>query len=347
MKFLTYLRDSALNIVYFFSILLIINLVLISSTPLSKTINEIIYMDLLIIITSIIFLIIGFLKWKANYKEFKKALDNKKDLDIVLPVGQNLESELIRDTIKLKNIEMNTKIKSLKKENDELNDYITKWIHEIKIPISVGELIAERIDAENKLVQAKEISSGIRNELERIKFLTNQVLYASRASSYSEDLLINEINLEKVVKEVIKKNSYTFISRKIDLELGNLNFNIMSDKKWLSYIIDQILNNSYKYVENDGEIKIYAKEEEKTIHLTIEDNGIGILSQDLSRVFDKGFTGNNGRKIAKSTGMGLYYSNKMAEKLNHRIEIDSKENQFTCVTIIFYKLADYYKVTKM
>ena len=115
----------------------------------------------------------------------------------------------------------------------------------------------------------------------------------------------------------------------------------MSDEKWLSYIIEQLINNACKYVAKDDKITIYAKDEEKVIKLYIKDNGMGIKEKDIKRIFDRGFTGENGRNSAKSTGMGLYLSRKMAHKLSHDIYVKSEEGKGTEFTIYFYKLSDW------
>ncbi|WP_461615489.1 sensor histidine kinase [Clostridium sp. Marseille-QA1073] len=255
--------------------------------------------------------------------------------------GELVQDEIIRDILILKDRIKYDEIKSLKENIDEINEYISKWIHEIKIPISVCDLITDRLED-------IEASRNIKNQMDKINFLVSQVLYSTRANSYSEDLLIQELSLEKLVREGVKKNSYSFITNKIDLELGNLDFNVLTDKKWILYILDQIINNAIKYSRANGKVEVYSDEDEKIINLHIRDNGIGILQEDIERVFNKGYTGTNGRaKTYKSTGMGLYFSKKMADKLGHKMKVVSKENEFTEFIISFYKISDYFNITKM
>lgn len=342
MSFRVYIKSHIWTILYLALIFIIINLVLISSTTLNKSMEDIIYLDVLIAFLSLTFITFRYIRWKMNYGEFYNRLHSGQDIDLAIPKEDCFEGKLIKDTIELKNKENYKGTSELKKEIEELNDYITKWVHEIKLPISVCELIADRI--EEDIEAASDIPNSLRGELARIRFLVEQVLYAGRASSYSEDLLVNEVNIKNVVKDVIKKNSFLFISKRIDLKLGNLDYNVRTDKKWISYILEQIINNACKYVEENGSIEVYAKEDDKTIRLFIKDNGTGILPKDIKRVFDKGFTGDNGRKVQKSTGMGLYFSKKMAAKLNHDIEVNSQVDEYTEFCIVFYKLGDYFKV---
>lgn len=337
-----YLKDSLWVIFYFTVIVIIIDLILISSTPISKSIHDIIYMNILIFVTSVFFLAFDYFRWKSRYKEFRDALDKGYNIDLLIPESDKFEVELIKDAMKIKNKEMYKRTKELEELLDEINDYITKWTHEIKIPISVCELIADKIAEDNNIESSFKLSEEIRMELERIKFLVNQVLYTGRASSYSEDISMNEVNLEKTVRDVIKKNASFFISKKTDFKLSNLKFEVTTDEKWVSYILDQILNNACKYIDHNGKIEIFAREDERTIRLSIRDNGVGILPKDIKRVFDKGFTGENGRRVAKSTGMGLYLSKKMSEKLGHNIEVYSEVGRYTEFVIVFYKLSDYF-----
>lgn len=342
MKLKVYLKDHLWAAINLGVIMFIINLMLVSSTVLAESIYEIIYMNILVLSVSLAFLLFRYNIWKWNYQEFNDALNKEEDIDLVLPKGDNFQIKLIKAVIELKNKKTYEEINKLKDELNEINDYITKWIHELKIPISVCELIIDKIEENSEAYS--DVSEELRGELARIKFLIEQVLYVGRASSYSEDLMINEVNLEKVVRDVVKKNSFFFISKKIDLRLDNINFNVMTDKKWISYILEQIINNACKYVDEKGLIQIYAEENEEEVKLHIKDNGIGILPKDINRVFDKGFTGENGRKVAKSTGMGLYFSQNMAQKLNHSIQATSEVGKYTEFTIVFYKLSDYFMI---
>ena len=138
-----------------------------------------------------------------------------------------------------------------------------------------------------------------------------------------------------------------FISKKIELKINHLDFNIYTDRKWTYYVIEQIINNACKYVDVGGKIELNAEERDESIILSIRDNGIGIPAKDINRIFDKGFTGENGRKTSKSTGMGLYICKKVSEQLNFNIEVSSEVSKYTEFRIIFYKLSDYLNVIKM
>lgn len=152
----------------------------------------------------------------------------------------------------------------------------------------------------------------------------------------SKDYLIKEVSLAGLVRSVIKRNSRDFISKGISIDLEKVEGTVFSDAKWLEFIINQLIGNAIKYIrERDGKVIIHTVQNENNIVLTIEDNGIGITEKDIHRVFEKGFTGENGRKFGKSTGIGLYLCKKLADRLGLGLTITSKIVEGTKVSIIF------------
>lgn len=346
MNIKVYIKNSVIKIWYFISIFTVLNLILLTSTQIDASISDIIYMDFLIIVISLFFITLDYYKFKSGFGEIYKALERGDKVDSFLPEVKSYELRLIDSIVKAKNQEMEENIQQLKDLLDEVNDYITKWVHEIKIPIAVCELISDKIE-EADCDSITGTSEELRVEIERIKFLINQVLYTSRSSSYSEDLQVEEVSIKKVIHNMVKRNAVFFIAKSIEIQLDNIDFKVMTDEKWASYIMDQIINNACKYANKEGKILICGVEDEKSVRISIRDNGMGICEKDIRRIFDKGFTGENGRKTSKSTGMGLYLSKKMADKLSHDIFVKSEQGSFTEFTICFYKLSDYFSVTKM
>ena len=184
--------------------------------------------------------------------------------------------------------------------------------------------------------------------LEQIRRLDNyidQVLYYVRSNYTEQDFVFKEMSLEKLISNVALKNKDDLLENKIDLYVDVKDITVSTDPKWLEFILNQIINNSIKYKNTkikNSYIKIDVHEAKDTIKLSITDNGIGILEKDLSKVFNKSFTGENGRLRTKSTGMGLYIAKKLCTKLGHKIEITSEVNKMTTVTITFGK-NNFYK----
>lgn len=212
-----------------------------------------------------------------------------------------------------------------KEMESDIKDFYGLWIHEIKTPI-----------AENKLILADDLPDYklLKVNNNKIEDYLNILLGFVRFNSKTKDYVFKEVEIESLIKEIIREKSYDFISRKISLELRYLNFKTISDEKWLSFIISQILNNALKYTAVGGEIKIYFANNS----LIIEDNGIGIKATDLPRVFEMGYTGENGRKVGSSTGLGLYLVKSIGNDLNLGIKIESEEGKFTKIMISFPKL---------
>lgn len=334
-----YIKDRKINIVFVFSIILIVNVVLFSTFTINIDNEDIIYMDILILFITIIYFSYDYFQWNKNYKNIYKDLKNNKDIEKVFMNGK-IEEDIINLLIDNKNNIRIEDTNKLKKELSEINDYITKWIHEIKIPIAVLGLISDRIEN----IDEFEISNDLKIEIERLNFLVNQVLYTSRSTNFSEDLHIEEIDLYKIIMEVVKKNMNILISKNIELNIEKLDRKIYSDRKWVSYTIDQIINNSYKYIKDNGKIDIYFEENNDILILNIKDNGMGIPKKDIERIFDRGFTGDNGRKIGHSTGMGLYISSKMGEKVNYKLRAESRVNEYTNIKVVFDNINSYFNV---
>lgn len=207
----------------------------------------------------------------------------------------------------------------------DLMDYYTLWAHQIKTPIAAMRLILQQEESEENM----ELSM----ELFKIEQYVEFVMQYLRLESMSSDLVLKEYNLDDIVRQAVRKYARVFIRKKIKLNFGEISCKVLTDKKWLTFVIEQILSNALKYTIK-GSISIYMdKNSDKT--LVIEDTGIGIAKEDLGRIFERGFTGYNGRMYKKSSGLGLYLCKQILTKLSHRINIESEIDKGTKVKISF------------
>lgn len=339
MKFLLYIKYILPQIICFMVMVFLVDAILLSSTVIEKSFQDIVYLNLLLGIIMAAYAIYVFFSLMNRYGKLYKALEENSSIDYLLPEDDSFHSVLLRKAVQQKDSENIEIVRSYKSNMEELNNYITKWVHEIKLPISVTELMLENTED-----LGIDTSRKYKTEMERIKFLVNQVLYAGRASQYQEDLTAAEFSLQKVVKEALKLNAYFLMSKNIEVNPHDLDFSIINDEKWVIYILEQILNNTSKYVGKDGKVEIFADESGKIVNLHIRDNGIGIPAKDMSRIFEKGFTGENGRKTSKSTGMGLYYSKKIADRIGIGLKVDSTYGEFTEFILTFSKSSDYHDI---
>lgn len=206
---------------------------------------------------------------------------------------------------------------------NDLVDYYTLWVHQIKTPIAASKLLVSEV-ADRQLKQQLE------QEIFKIDSYTNLVLQYLRLESFHDDLVLKKENIENLVKEVIRKYALFFIQKGLSINLHDLDRSIVTDKKWLLVVIEQILSNSLKYT-NAGGIEVYMDGQE----LCIKDTGIGIKNSDRLRVFERGFSGYNGRMTQQSSGLGLYLTQKISQELGHQIQIESELGKGTTVRIKF------------
>lgn len=226
---------------------------------------------------------------------------------------------------KLALLEMDKKNRAIE-EREKLNDlmdYYTLWAHQIKTPIAASSLLVGE-------VEDKKVKNQLEQELFKIESYVNIVLQYLRLESFHEDLVLKKENVEDLVKEIVKKYAIFFIQKGLSLNLHDLDRTIITDKKWFVVILEQVLSNSLKYTSQGG-IEIYFQEDT----LYIKDSGLGIQDADLLRVFERGFSGYNGRLTQQSSGLGLYLSKKIADELGHQISIASQVGQGTTVMISF------------
>lgn len=226
---------------------------------------------------------------------------------------------------KLALLEMDKKNRAIE-EREKLNDlmdYYTLWAHQIKTPIAASSLLVGEIED-------KKVKNQLEQELFKIESYVNIVLQYLRLESFHEDLVLKKENAEDLVKEIVKKYAIFFIQKGLSLHLHDLDRTIITDRKWFVVILEQVLSNSLKYTSQGG-IEIYFQEDT----LYIKDSGLGIQDADLLRVFERGFSGYNGRLTQQSSGLGLYLSKKIADELGHQISIASQVGQGTTVMISF------------
>ena len=217
-------------------------------------------------------------------------------------------------------------INKYKLKSEDFTEYLEAWCHEIKTPIQTTNLIIE--NNQNK------ITKSIEEELKKQENYIDQIMYYVRSNNVDKDYIIKKTNLKQVIDKVITKNKKDLINKKVKIDIKVQDY-VYSDSKWLEFIINQILINSIKYTKENPEIIIKQIKTKENVILSIKDNGIGIKKEEQNKVFNKGFTGTNGRKEKNSTGIGLYLVKKLTEKLGHNIKLISKENIGTEVQIIF------------
>ena len=329
MRFSEFLKDKWIFLLSQTGIILFLALLL-NVMKISNAANSLVCM-------SVLFITVGALVLEYNQKnDFYKhlyqdldAIEKKHYISSVIDEAGFTEGEFLIDVLKQATKSMNDEIASYRRMNTEYQDYIETWIHEIKIPISCMDLICEN----NK----NEMASDVKEELSRIDGYVEQALYYARSTNLEKDYMIREIRLDKLVKETLKKYSKQLISAKATPHFDNLSQTIYGDPKWLEFILGQLIANSIKYKKEMLTLTFSACEEQDNVLLHISDDGIGIPESELTHIFEKGFTGTNGRSHAKSTGIGLYLCRQLCNKMHLSISASSVSGQGTTMQITFPK----------
>lgn len=277
------------------------------------------------------YMTIDYIKYRRYFNDLEvilEGLDKKYLLPEIIEEENFLVAEKTNEILRILSRDMHENVKYYRTMQEEYREYIETWVHEIKTPIASTKLLIENNN--------NDVTKKIDMQIDKIENFVEQVLYYSRSDEVGKDFIIKEINLQEVVKRVIKRNFREFISKNIKLQLEPIDETVFCDTKWIEFILNQIIGNSIKYSkEKESIIKIQAEKINNSVVLTIEDNGVGIIDRDIQRVFDKGFTGENGRLFGKSTGMGLYLCKKLCNKLSLGLNIKSQEGKGTKVSIIF------------
>ena len=275
-------------------------------------IEAIYYSVMLCSFIGLIYICINFINYYKKHIQLYK-LQNEISISLEnLPSPKTLMEEDYTNLILTLNKEYKNYISKSDIAKSDMIDYYTMWVHQIKTPISAMKLLIQTSESE--------ISSDLSSELFKIEQYVEMVLSYIRLGSNENDFVIKEYDLDNIVRQAIRKYAPLFIRKKINLDFQPTNYKVLTDEKWLVFVIEQLLSNAIKYT-NKGKISIYPLEDKK---LVIEDTGIGISKEDIPRIFDKGFTGYNGRTDKKATGLGLYLCKNILDKLSHKISIESE-----------------------
>jgi signal transduction histidine kinase len=329
MRFKEYLKDKIIYISLLVFAVITIEILLI---PYDMQIFIKIYVAVAIIAAFLIGFLVEYYSKKNYYDTVKSRIRELQEEYLimeVLPKADFTEANILEDAIRDIGKSMLENVNKYKYLQEDYKDFIELWIHEIKIPIATSKMIVEN----NK----NEITASINEELDKIDNYTEQALFYARSNTVEKDYIVRKIQLKEIVNASILKNKAQLIQNKISIDTKNLDETVCTDSKWCIFIINQIIQNSIKYSKNaDRQIEIYGERKKENIILYIKDNGIGIKESEITRVFEKGFTGENGRITGKkSTGIGLYLCKKLCDKLCIGLELNSKKDEGTEVKLIF------------
>lgn len=269
-------------------------------------------------------------KTKEVYKTFENGVNDLNES--YRDLGNSLLGENISRLLKNQYTAYEDEIQKSNKVHQEHLTFINQWVHQMKTPLSVIGLIIQDNEGEEPI-------DSIKGQISKINKGLNMVIYFARIDSFQKDFIAEKFSLYTLVKDKINEEKQMFISSKVSPRVEiDKSIEIYSDKKWMKFVLEQIITNAIKYsVSDNKELLINANKDGNTVYLEVIDKGIGVPKKDIKRVFDPFFTGENGRRFGESTGMGLYIAKRVCDNLNHIINIESKVGLGTKISIVFNK----------
>lgn len=329
MKLFDYLKDQVGYI--FTNIFFMIAL----SVFLSEVGNEIGIVILILI--SWLAVMVGYLavkycsrkRYLMQLLNFIDQLDEKYLISEIMERPIRLDDKIYYYILKAANKSMLEQISAASRERKEYKEYIEQWIHEVKTPIAAMKLVCDN--------HKSDISRTLLLEIEKINHFAEQALYYARSENVEKDYLIKETALSEIVHDAITENKQLLLRNGISVHVENCYLTVYTDEKWIGFILNQLIVNAVKYKSDSPKLIFEARVVQGGIALSIFDNGIGIIESDLPRIFEKGFTGENGREEKYSTGIGLYLCKRLADKLGIEIIARSIQGEGTEITLIFPK----------
>lgn len=328
MTIFQYLKDKSLSIfIFIITVIVTLSFMLIIDINLYPAI----FIEMIFIFSFILIGLFDFLKKKQYYDELLQSFESIEEKSYITEVVKKpnfIEGEILYKLLKGEGKYINDISQSYNNKFKDYRRYIETWVHEVKTPIATSKLLIEN----NKNITTLSIGE----EINKIDDYVEQVLYVSKSDTVEKDYHIRKVLLKDIIMNVIRRKSKEIINEGIKPNIHDLDFYILTDSKWVEFIIGQIISNSIKYKDDNPMIEIYSEKINNKINLYIKDNGIGIPPEDMSRVFEKGFTGSNGRKKhSASTGIGLYLCKNLCDKLEVDIEILPDTSDGTTIRLTF------------
>ena len=327
MKFSDYITDRIVSFVCFvISEGLVFGLLWLVEVPMVFSI----FTEIIFLLFFLFSLIWDYHRRRGYYKRLLQLLDQLDEKTLLMEIAERpgfLDAKIVSYILKQNNKYQNDKIAEMQKQSRDYRDFLDTWVHEIKTPITSARLIIEN--------EKNSTTLKIEDELRKIDNFVELVLYYARSSDVEKDFKVENTTLKALVSTALKTYSKPIIQAGGRIHMEGMDIPVCADSKSCSFIIGQVVSNAIKYRQEEFRLEFRSQVQKNRTALLIYDNGIGISRADLSRVFDKGFTGENGRRFPKSTGIGLYLCKKLCDRMNIAISISSEKGQGTTVALYF------------
>ena len=337
-----YVKERRTWIFYFFCVLLFLDALLLLDMSITASMQSILYLNLVLVVSFVLFFIFRYYRETVFLRKLEELKETPfADWKDVIGVVEHMSDEMMREVL----VEMDRAYREERTKMRELHilevDHLDAWVHELKAPLTAMRLIMDR-DRMNPSVQALE------SDWLRLYLLLDEQLYLSRLNTLSSDYLLECVDLyPHIIQEVKLLASWCF-ERNIAVELeGDDTFDVLTDAKWSPFIVRQLLTNAVKYSPEGGTITICFSKEGQYPSLAITDEGPGIPSSDIPRIFERGYTGKKGRVSNVATGLGLYLAKTIGDRIGNALRVKSTVGEGTTMTVYFTKENDYDDLQKI
>ncbi|MCG3087183.1 sensor histidine kinase [Sporosarcina cyprini] len=334
-SFFSYIRYQKRLIALYLLIMLFVTIMLYVEPTMSIHFTNLLYLHFVSVCFLMAYLAFDYYIIHKQYKSLTSRWSNGMFIREGVGNAKTYEQQLYLDFFQSIYNEHQQQLTATRQDKKESLEFMTTWFHDIKTPIAISKLILDQSKTQPE-------TQSLQEEIARIERSVEQALYFSRTDHFAQDYVITKMELDQIVRSLVKQHAKEFIRRKIKIELQVQPLLVNTDPKWLHHILTELISNALKYTSSEGTVVIRSEEDSEEIRLHITDDGIGIPQHDLGRVFQLGFTGTNGRTHSKSTGIGLYIAKKIADKLGHELTVDSQKGRLTTCTVHFRKNSDYY-----
>lgn len=297
--------------------------------------RDILYFGGLELVVFLVIFISGFAVYTGRIRKLEEAGEHLKNEELLLPESGDMIEDLYREMLEEVSVQRKMADAAYARNQTEMREYYSMWVHQIKTPISAMQLLLQV--QRNQMETGEELQSEMEKELFDIEQYVNMALQYQRVNTPGNDYVLEKLRLDDIVREVIHKYAGLMVRAHIPLRYAGTDVMVTTDAKWVAFALEQVLSNAIKYSRSGQPIVIETVSEDGVDYLKIADHGIGIRAEDLSRVFEKGYTGYNGHADKKSTGIGLYLCRLVLTKLGHTIRMESVQGEGTTVWIGFQK----------
>lgn len=342
MRFINYLKEKWLTYTFVTASIIFTTTVYRLDKKFSMSESNATYIMIGLLLLFLIFVAIDYTVYNSRVKKFKSYCRNNalsdEDLDLfVYPMDREYGKSIHNIVKEYEKFKSDIHTKSL----EEL-EFITKWVHDIKVPISAMRLILESHDCD----LGQNFYRRMDTEIAAIEQCTQRVFYHIKSNTFYNDYKISEVDTKKLIGDALKGYSNFFSYKKIRISISDDNYRVLTDEKWSGYIISQILSNAVKYTGANGCISINTIKNGNEITIQIRNSGKGILSRDFKQIFKKGYTSSQDRNGMKATGYGMYLSKKLSDMLGHELTVESKYGEYAQFNITFVKHDTIYRGIK-